>query len=58
MDRRILMELQKSGRMSREELDLTKTPSAERPRQLERGSLVKGNRCERDPSQFDVESER
>lgn len=53
IDRRILTELQKNGRIPIVELanriHLTKTPCAERVRRLERSGIIKGYRAELDP---------
>ena len=53
IDRRILAELQRNGRMPIVELanrvHLTKTPCAERVRRLEREGIIKGYRAELDP---------
>ena len=53
IDRRILNELQKNGRMSIVELasqvHLTKTPCVERVRRLERSGVIKGYRAVLDP---------
>lgn len=53
IDRRILSELQSSGRLSIVELasrvHLTKTPCTERVRRLERTGVIKGYRAELDP---------
>ncbi len=53
IDRRILRELQESGRMPIVELasrvNLTKTPCAERVKRLERDGIIQGYRAELDP---------
>ncbi len=53
IDRRILVELQNNGRLPMVELanrvHLTKTPTAERVRWLERTGIIKGYRAELDP---------
>ncbi len=52
IDRRILVELQRNGRMSIVELadrvHLTKTPCAERVRRLERAGVIKGYQADLD----------
>lgn len=56
IDKRILMELQRNGRMSIVELaskvHLTKTPCAERVRRLERSGVIRGYRADIDPNQL------
>ena len=58
IDRRILRELQRNGRMPIVELasriHLTKTPCAERVRRLERSGVIKGYRAELDPAALGV----
>jgi len=58
IDRRILAELQKEGRLPIVELakrvHLTKTPCAERVRRLEREGVIQGYRAELDPEKMDA----